>query len=83
MKSATITMDELRAELDSLSLQKNHPKGFSAIEFEDALGVSHSIAQQRLSKLVRLGYVKYLGNRPITRIDGRQNIRPVYAIVKK
>lgn len=83
MKTATINADELRAEVERLNLQKTHPKGFTSREFSEAVGCHLETAQRRLSALVREGHVKFIGHRPTTRIDGRANSIPVYALLKK
>lgn len=83
MKSPTITADELRAEVERLNLNRSYPKGFTTREFAEAMGLSYGVGQAKLSSLISRGHARFLGNRPMTRMDGRAGVNPVYGLVKK
>jgi hypothetical protein len=70
--------DKLQAALDGL--KKSSPEGFTAREFAEAVGASYGVGQRKLSELVGKGRAKFVGNRPITRMDGRPGVNPVYSL---
>lgn len=77
-----ITTDELRAEVERINLNRTHPSGFTCKEFAAAMGWAYGTAQRKLSILVQTGHAKFVGNRPVTRMDGKPGINPVYAVIK-
>lgn len=83
MKPQTITTDELMSAIAELDLQRVHPKGFSAWEFGEALGVSDRMARRRMRRLFDAGKLKCVGNRPVMRMDGKPGFCPIYKLVKK
>jgi hypothetical protein len=72
---------ELQKSLNGL--RKECPDGFTSEEFGRHMGCSHQSARMRIGELIKAGKVKFGGNRPVKRMDGRNGIVPVYALVKK
>jgi len=69
-----IDYDKIMSELDNLSSD-----GFTANEMAQAINRTPAISRQKLRALVEKGIVYYVGDRRITRIDGRPGVVPVYA----
>lgn len=64
-------------------LNKSYPKGFTSREFAENTGVCLRVAREKIAALHAQGKVKFMGNRPTTRMDGRANVVPVYALTRK
>lgn len=64
-------------------LKKEYPKGFTSREFAEQTGVCLRVAREKLAALSAAGKLKYVGSRPMIRMDGRANTVPVYALAKK
>ena len=73
--------DKLEQSLKGL--RKDCPDGFTTHEFGRAMGWGSQTARIRLRELIEAGKVRFAGDRPTKRMDGRNTTAPVYALSGK
>ena len=79
MSEIDITLDDLMAELQSLSEGK--PDGFTMKEMSKHVGRHVQWCREAMQDLIENGRARYVGKRQKTRIDGAVGWVPVFQFI--